>query len=149
MRAETRSWVRRAQALVLICAVFIYIILIGDTEFLAEAGIARVDGPWMRRIAISRGIFILVCLALILVAFRLKIYTKEAFGFVAVSSVVNLVTDFPILFQLGLEDPSTLYLSLFVLRLAVSLLTVSLYLDFDNAPRDRRLSKTLFAIRFR
>lgn len=90
MRAETRSWVRRAQALVLICAVFIYIILIGDTEFLAEAGIARVDGPWMRRIAISRGIFILVCLALILVAFRLKLYTKEAFGFVAVSSVVNL-----------------------------------------------------------
>jgi len=88
-------------------------------------------------------------LALILIAFRLKLYTKEAFGFVAVSSVVYLVTDFPILFQLGLEDPSALYLSLFVLRLTVSLLTVSLYLDFDNAPRDRRLSKTLFAIRFR
>jgi hypothetical protein len=60
---------------------------------------------------------------------------------------VNLLTDLPVINQLGLEDPSPFFVFLFFLRALLSLLAVSLYLDFNSAPKDMRLSKTVLALR--
>jgi hypothetical protein len=147
MRSESRQFVRRAQLLFLITLVFPYFVLIADPEMMARLGVMRVEESRLRWIAISRAIFALVLVTLVAFSWWKQRWLREALGFVAVSSTVNLLTDLPVINQLGLEDPSPFFVFLFFLRALLSLLAVSLYLDFNSAPKDMRLSKTVLALR--
>ena len=147
MKRENRDWIRRAQLLFALSLLFIYLIFVGDPEFLARVGIMRQETSWSRWVAVSRGIFVIGCAIAVIGSWSYNFYPKQAFAFVAVSSTANLVTDFPIIYQLGMDDPTILFMLIFVARLGLSLVAISLYFDFDNAPRERALSKSLFALR--
>lgn len=147
MKSENRYWVRRAQLLLALSLLFIYLIFVVDPEFLARVGIMRQDSSWSRWVVVSRGIFVIGCAIAVIGSWSYNFYPKQAFAFIAVSSTSNLVTDFPIIYQLGMDDPSIPFMLLFVARLGLSLVAISLYFDFDNAPRERALSKSLFALR--
>ena len=71
----------------------------------------------------------------------------EKLGFVAVSSTANLVTDLPMIYELRIEETSIFSAVLFLIRALLSILAISLYLDFDSAPKDLRIRKTLFSLR--
>lgn len=147
MRAESRQFVRRAQLLFLIMLVFAYFVLFADSEMMARLGVMRVEEPWLRWIAISRAIFGLVLATSVALCWWRQRWLKEILAFVAVSSTASLVTDFPVIYQLRLGDPSAFMAFLFFLRALLSILAISLYLDFNSAPKDMRLSKTMFALR--
>jgi hypothetical protein len=74
-------------------------------------------------------------------------WLKEILGFVAVSSSANLVTDLPMIYQLRAEDSTVFSVLLFLSRALIAILAISLYLDFNSAPKDLRISKTLFSLR--
>ena len=147
MRDESRQFVRRAQLLFLITLVFPYFILFADPEMMAKLGVIRIEEPRLRWIAICRGALALVLFVAVVLAWWKQRWLKEVLGFVAVSSTANLVTDFPVISQLGLEEPSAFFMFLLFLRALLSLLAVSLYIDLNSAPKDMRLSKTVFALR--
>ena len=147
MKRESRYWLRRGQAVLVLAFIFIYLIFIGDPEFLARAGIMRIETSWSRWIAISRGIFVITCAIAFIGSWGWDFYTKQVLAFIAVSSTANLVTDFPIIYQLGMDEPSIAYILLCVARASLSSLLISLYLDLDKAPRERRLFKSILALR--
>jgi hypothetical protein len=147
MRAESRQFVRRAQLLFLITLVFPYFILFADPEMMARLGAIRVEEPWLRWIAVSRAIFGLVLATSVALCWWRQRWLKEILAFAAVSSTASLVTDFPVIYQISPEEPTAFLAFLFFLRALLAILAISLYLDFNSAPKDMRLSKTVFALR--
>ena len=147
MRPESRQFVRRAQLLLLVAILFSLFALFASPELMGKLGLMRLEEPRLRMIAISRGILGLSLIIAVIFAWWRQHWLKEILGFVAVSSSANLVTDLPLIDQLRVEDSSVFSVMLFLSRAIISILAISLYLDFNSAPKDLRISKTLFSLR--
>ena len=112
-----------------------------------KLGLIRLEEPRLRMIAVSRGVLALVLISAVFLAWWRQRWLKEILGFVAVSSTANLVTDLPMIYELRIEEPSIIGALLFLIRALLSILAISLYLDFDSAPKDLRIRKTLLSLR--
>ena len=147
MRPESRQFVRRAQLLFLISILFPIIVLFNSPDMMEKFGLIRLEEPRLRMIAVSRGVLALVLISAVFLAWWRQHWLKEILGFVAVSSTANLVTDLPMIYELRIEEPSIIGALLFLIRALLSILAISLYLDFDSAPKDLRIRKTLLSLR--
>lgn len=147
MRHESRQFVRRAQLLFLISILFPIIVLFISPDMMEKLGLIRLEEPRLRMIAVSRGVLALVLISAVFLAWWRQHWLKEILGFVAVSSTANLVTDLPMIYELRIEESSIFSAVLFLIRALLSILAISLYLDFDSAPKDLRIRKTLFSLR--
>ena len=147
MRPESRQFVRRAQLLFLISILFPIIVLFISPDMMEKLGLIRLEEPPLRIIAVSRGVLALVLISAVFIAWWRQQWLKEMLGFVAVSSTANLVTDLPMIYELRIEESSIFSAVLFLIRALLSILAISLYLDFDSAPKDLRIRKTLLSLR--
>ena len=146
MKAASQQWIRRAQLLGIVSLAFIIVILVLDAETLSRFGLNRLQEPWQRNIAISRGVFALLTIASFLFFWHRKIWVKECLAFAAVSATVNLVGDLPFILQTGGDETAPAWVAMIVMRGMISLLALSLYLDFANAPINLSLRQSLFSL---
>jgi len=147
MRPESRQFVRRAQLLLLVAILFSLFVLFANPQMMEKLGLMRLEEPRLRMIAISRGVLGLTLIFAVIFAWWRQHWLKEILGFVAVSSSANLVTDLPMIYQLRAEDSTVFSVLLFLSRALIAILAISLYLDFNSAPKDLRISETLFSLR--
>jgi len=147
MRPESRQFVRRAQLLLLFATLFTFYVLFANPDMMEKLGMMRLEEPRLRMIAISRGVLALVLISAVIMAWWRQHWLKEILGFVAVSSSANLITDLPMIYQLRTDEVTIFSVLLFLARALLSILAISLYLDFNSAPKDLRISKTLFSLR--